>query len=119
MTVTGTGNYTGTVSAAFTILPKGTNLSKVTAKKKSFAVKWKKQAVQTTGYQLQYSTNAKFKGAKTLTIKKNKNVSATAKKLKAKKNYYVRIRTYKTVKINRKSTKLYSVWSKVKTVKVK
>ena len=119
VTATGIGNYTGTLTAVFNIVPKGTNLSKVTAKKKSFLAKWKKQSAQTSGYELQYATNAKFKGAKIKTVKKNKTTSIAVKKLKAKKKYYVRVRTYKTVKINGKSTKLYSNWSKAKTVKVK
>ena len=119
VTVTGIGNYTGTLSATFTILPKGTKLSKVTAKKRRVYVKWKKQTAQTTGYEISYAPNAKFKGAKTITIKKNKTASATIKKLKSKKKYYVRVRTYKTVKINGKSTKLYSTWSGRKAVKVK
>ncbi|MBO5372559.1 MAG: leucine-rich repeat protein [Lachnospiraceae bacterium] len=119
VSVTGKNNYTGTMKATFNILPKGTNLSKVTAKKKAVAVKWKKQTKQTTGYEIQYSTSKKFKGAKTANIKKAKTTSTTIKKLKAKKKYYVRIRTYKTVKINGKSTKLYSGWSNAKSVKVK
>lgn len=119
VSVTGKNTYTGTVTATFNIIPKGTTISKVTAKKKAFTVKWKKQAKETTGYEVQYSTSKKFKDAKTTTVKKSKTTSATVKKLKAKKKYYVRIRTYKTVKINGKSTKLYSDWSKAKTTKVK
>ena len=38
---------------------------------------------------------------------------------RCKKKYYVRVRTYKTVKVNGKNTKVYSSWSKVKTVKTK
>ena len=56
---------------------------------------------------------------KTSTITKNKTVSKTVKKLKAKKTYYVRVRTYKTVKVNGKSVKLYSGWSSAKSVKTK
>ncbi len=83
-------------------------------------VKWKRQSKQVTGYQVQYSINKKFKkGVKTSTIKKYKTTSKTISKLKSKKKYYVRVRTYKTVKINGKSTKLYSGWSKTKAVKVK
>lgn len=119
VTATGIGNYTGTLTAVFNIVPKGTNLSKVIAKKKSFLAKWKKQSAQTSGYELQYATNAKFKGAKIKTVKKNKTTSIAVKKLKPKKKYYVRVRTYKTAKINGKSTKLYSNWSKAKKVKVK
>ena len=119
VTATGIGNYTGILTAVFNIVPKGTNLSKVIAKKKSFLAKWKKQSAQTSGYELQYATNAKFKGAKIKTVKKNKTTSIAVKKLKSKKKYYVRVRTYKTVKINGKSIKLYSNWSKAKKVKVK
>ncbi|MDE6659419.1 MAG: leucine-rich repeat protein [Eubacterium sp.] len=113
------GNYSGTVSKTFTIKPKATTLSSVTAKYKGFTAKWKKQATQTTGYQLQYSTSSKFSNAKTVTVSKNKTTSKTISKLTAKKKYYVRIRTYKIVKVNGKSTKIYSSWSKAKSVTTK
>lgn len=115
-----TGTYKGnSVKKTFIIIPKSTNISKLTASKKKFTVKWKKQASQTTGYQIQYSTNKSFKSAKTVTVSKNKTTAKTISKLKAKKKYYVRIRTYKTVKVNGKYTKIYSSWSKAKSVKVK
>ena len=83
-------------------------------------VKWKTPSKtklkQTTGYQIQYSTSSKFKsGNKTITISKNKATSKTIKKLKARKKYYVRIRTYKIVK----GVKYYSTWSKTKSIKTK
>ena len=115
VTITLKNNYSGTVKKTFKIVPKTTSISKLTAGKKKLTVKWKKQATQTTGYQLQYGTSSKFKGAKTATITKNKTVSKAISKLKAKKKYYVRIRTYKTVKVNGKSVKLYSAWSKTKS----
>ena len=83
-------------------------------------VKWKKQTKQTTGYQIQYSTKKKFtSGTKTATIKKNKTTSKKITKLNKNKKYYVRIRTYKTVKVNGKSIKIYSSWSKVKSAKTR
>ena len=115
VTVKFKGNYSGTVKKTFTIKPKSTTLSKVTAGKKAFTVKWKKQTTQTTGYQIQYSTSSKFKGAKTVTITKNKATSKKISKLKAKKKYYVRVRTYKTVD----GKKYYSAWSSVKSIKCK
>lgn len=117
--ITMKGNYKGTYKKTVTIVPKSTSLSKLTAGKKKFTAKWKKQTSQTTGYQIQYSTSSKFKSAKTVTISKNKTTSKAVSKLKAKKKYYVRVRTYKTVKINGKNTKIYSSWSKVKTVTTK
>ena len=112
VTVKFSGNYQGTVKKTFNIIPKGTTISKVTAKKKGLSVKWKKQTTQTTGYEIQYSTSSKFKGAKKIGNIKAKTTSKSISKLKAKKKYYVRIRTYKTVK----GKKYYSSWSKSKSV---
>ena len=116
--VTFTGDYApiGQVELTYQIVPKGTKLSKVTAGKKKFTAKWKKQTTETTGYQVQYSTKKDFSsGNKTINVKKNKTTSTSAKKLKAKKKYYVRVRTYKTVS----GKKYYSSWSASKTVKTK
>ena len=118
--VTFKGDYKGTFTKTFNINPKGTSLSKVKAARKSFSATWKKQSKQTSGYQLQYSTNKKFaKAVKTSTISKNTTVKKTVKKLSAKKTYYVRVRTYKTVKVGKKSVKIYSGWSTAKKVKTK
>lgn len=108
-------DYEGSSSTTFTINPKGTSISKLSKAKKSFTVKWKKQATQTTGYQIRYSTSSKMTSAKSTTVSKNKTTSKTIKKLKSKKKYYVQIRTYKTVK----GVKYYSSWSKTKSVKTK
>ncbi|MGN0529233.1 MAG: leucine-rich repeat protein [Eubacterium sp.] len=94
-------------------LPSSTTISKVKAGKKSFSLTWKKKTF--TGYQIQYSTSKSFKNAKTVKITKNKTTSKTIKGLKAKKKYYVRIRTYKT--INGKN--YYSAWSKSKSITTK
>ena len=48
-----------------------------------------------------------------------KKVKLDVSKLKSKKKYYIRVRTYKTVKVNGKSKKIYSGWSKVKAVTTK
>ena len=107
------------MTARFTILPKGTSITKLRANRKGIAVKWKKQDKQVSGYQLEYSTSKKFKSSKTLTVKKRKTVSAKLNRLKAKKKYYVRIRTFRNVKISGKTEKLYSNWSAAKVVKTK
>ena len=121
VTVTLKGNYTGTVKKTFTILPKNTAISKLTASKNTVTVKWKKQTKQTAGYEIQYSTSSKFtkKTTKTVKVTKNSTTSKKITKLKAKKKYYVRIRTYQTVKVGKKSTKIYSGWSKAKTITTK
>lgn len=121
VTVTLKGKYSGTKTLKFKILPKGTSISKLTGNKKAFKATWKKQATQTTGYEVQYSTSKKFtsKTTKTAAVSSAKTTSKTVSKLKAKTTYYVRVRTYKTVKISGKSTKLYSAWSSYKSVKTK
>ena len=86
-----------------------TTITSVKAQSKAFTVKWKKKS-GITGYQIQYSTNSKFKkGNKSIKIKNAKTISKKITKLKAAKKYYVRIRTYKGKK--------YSKWSKVKSIK--
>lgn len=116
--VKGTGKYTGKITKKFEICPAGTSISgKITAKSKGFVVKWKKQSKCTAGYQIQYSTSSKFtKKATTLrTVKKASTTSLTVKKLKAKKTYYIRIRTYQKVK----GETYGSGWSKSKKVTTK
>ena len=86
-----------------------TTITSVKAQSKAFTVKWKKKS-SITGYQIQYSTNSKFKkGNKSIKIKNAKTGSKKITKLKSNKKYYVRIRTYKGKK--------YSKWSKVKSIK--
>ena len=117
--ITFKGKYSGTKTLYFTIKPKATSISSLKVGSKKFTVKWKKQATQTTGYQVQYSASSKFSKAKTVTVGKNTTVSKKISKLSGKKKYYVRVRTYKTVKINGKSIRIYSGWSKAKAVTTK
>ena len=115
VTVKGKGNYTGTKYLYFKILPVKTTVSKLTAGKKSITVNITKKSTQVTGYQIQYSTSKKFTSAKTKTISSYKTTKYTLKSLSAKKTYYVRVRTYKTVS----GKKYYSGWSTYKYVKTK
>lgn len=118
--VTFKGDYKGTYTRTYSVVPQGTKLKSVKAGKKSFKATWKKQKTQTTGYQLAYSTDKKFsKKVKTATVSKNGTVKKTVKKLSKKKTYYVKVRTYKTVKSGKKTIKLYSGWSAAKKVKTK
>lgn len=109
------GKYSGFVTKNFTIKPKATAIKSLKAGDNSVVAKWNKKTAQVTGYQIRYSTSSKFtKGAtKSVLVKSNKTVNKTIKKLKDKKTYYVQIRTYKNVN----GTKVYSDWSKTKSVK--
>ncbi|MCR5143582.1 MAG: CotH kinase family protein [Ruminococcus sp.] len=115
-TVTGIGDYVGTVSGSFIIKPAKMQLSKVTKpKSKTIKAVWKKAGGKVSGYNVQIALNKTFtKGKKNYYIKKGDAVSKTITKLK-KKTYYVRVRAYKKV-----GTKNYfGAYSNVKKVIVK
>ena len=116
VTVKGKGSYSKTSGTAkFKINLKKTKLSSAkSTKKKTFTTTWKKTGGN-SGWQVQYSTNKKFRsGVRTVNLKAN-NTKLTVRKLKSRKNYYVRIRSYKKV---RKQT-WYSGWSSVKKVRIR
>lgn len=95
-------------------------LTKVSKGKKSFTAKWKKAAKKQqkkfSGYQIQYSTKADFSsGVKTKSTTKKSASKVTIRKLKKKTIYYVRIRRFKKAG----GSKIYSDWSRIKSVKTK
>ena len=115
--VAGENGISGNQWFMYQIDPKATALKNLKAGKKQFTVTWKKQAAETTGYKIQYSTTKNFakKTTKTVTVKSPKTTSKKIAKLKAKKTYYVRICTYNKVE----SAELASKWSAAKTVTTK
>ena len=112
--ITGKGSYTGTITKTFKINPAKQEIQKLTAKSKAFFVDWAQKG-SATGYEIQYATNSKFTSAKKVTIKNNKTDKTTVSKLSGKKKYYVRVRSYTTVK----GTKYYGAWSASKSVTTK
>lgn len=114
------GNVLDSIDMTVTLDLKKTSIKKLTAGKRKLTVRWKKKKKNTDGYEIQYSTNKKFKKAvKTVAIKNNKKNIKTIKKLKRGKKYFVRIRTFKNVTANGQIMRLYSDWSKKKSVKIK
>lgn len=115
-----TGNYYGTVEKQFKIFPKPTRFIKVTPKKNGIALKWERSSAD-CGYEIAYSTSKAFTKENThiVDIKTGNTVSKSISRLRPKQRYYVRIRTYKNVSVNGKTTKLYSSWSKEKSVSTK
>ena len=112
--IAGKGSYTGTITKTFKINPAKQEIQKLTAKSKAFFVDWAQKG-SATGYEIQYATNSKFTSAKKVTITNNKTDTKTISKLSGKKKYYVRVRSYTTVK----GTKYYGAWSSVKNVTTK
>lgn len=114
VTVTGQGNYKGTVKLTFKINPAKTAIVRTAAKKGGFAVRWKKVG-GVSGYQLQYSLQKDFSTRKTVTIAGNATFNKSVKKLKGGKIYYIRLRSYKTVD----GKKYYSGWTAAESVRTK
>ena len=112
--IAGKGSYTGTITKTFKINPAKQEIQKLTAKSKAFFVDWAQKG-SATGYEIQYATNSKFTSAKKVTITNNKTDTKTISKLSGKKKYYVRVRSYTTVK----GTKYYGAWSASKCVTTK
>ena len=112
--IAGKGSYTGTITKTFKINPAKQEIQKLTAKSKAFFVDWAQKG-SATGYEIQYATNSKFTRAKKVTITNNKTDKTTVSKLSGKKKYYVRVRSYTTVK----GTKYYGTWSASKSVTTK
>ena len=112
--IAGKGSYTGTITKTFKINPAKQEIQKLTAKSKAFFVDWAQKG-SATGYEIQYATNSKFTSAKKVTITNNKTDTKTISKLSGKKKYYVRVRSYTTVK----GTKYYGAWSASKSVTTK
>ena len=112
--IAGKGSYTGTITKTFKINPAKQEIQKLTAKSEAFFVDWAQKG-SATGYEIQYATNSKFTSAKKVTITNNKTDNKTITKLSGKKKYYVRVRSYTTVK----GTKYYGAWSASKSVTTK
>ncbi len=118
ITVTAKGNQyykAATKKITFTVTPKAAKISSAkSSKSKTITVKWKKDK-KATGYEVQYSTSSKFKGAKSKKVKGSGTTALNISKLKGGKKYYVRVREY----TNYKKKPVYGAWSKVKSIKVK
>ncbi len=107
----------------FKVVPKAPKLLNCRTSKKKIKVNFFCTA-KVTGYQIQYSTKKNFpkKSIEQTVYKRKNNSSKTSKVVKCKKSrkkYYIRVRAYKEVKNNGKKAKVYSEWSKTRSVKVK
>ena len=114
VTITGKGGYKGTVVKYFKILPAKQKIKALAPLANSFAVTWTKDS-GVTGYQVMYGTKSDLSDGKSVDITSNTNGKKTVKGLKAKKTYYVKVRSYKKVG----NSKYYGAWSDVKKVKTK
>ncbi|MCC8073241.1 MAG: fibronectin type III domain-containing protein [Clostridiales bacterium] len=115
VTVKFKGKYSGSKTLKFKIVPKSTSISKVTSVSRGAVIKWKKQDVKTTGYQITYSKNSDFESRKTVTGKGKDKTKVAILNLSGSTKYYFKVRTYKTVD----GKNYYSSWSTKKSITTK
>lgn len=115
------GNYSGKLTETFEIRPETTRISDIRSAERSILLKWKKQAVQTDGYEIAYATDQAFskKSVKTMSVKNIRTVSKKIRGLRSGQTYYVRIRTYKEARPGEVAVRIYSDWSDPKMIVTK
>jgi len=110
--ITGKGNYSGSLSAKFDIVPAKQQIQKLETKYKGFFVDWAQKG-SATGYDVEYSVNANMSGAVSKHLTANKPDTLTVSGLAGDKTYYVRVRSYTNVN----GKVYYGAWSDVKSIK--
>ena len=110
--VYGKGNYSGSLSAKFDIVPAKQQIQKLETRYKGFYIDWAQKG-SATGYDVEYSVNANMSGAVSKHLTANKPDTLTVSGLAGDKTYYVRVRSYTNVN----GKVYYGAWSDVKSIK--
>ena len=110
--VYGKGNYSGSLSAKFDIVPAKQQIQKLETKYKGFYIDWAQKG-SATGYDVEYSVNANMSGALSKHLTANKPDTLTVSGLSGDKTYYVRVRSYTNVN----GKVYYGAWSDIKSIK--
>ena len=110
--VYGKGNYSGSLSAKFDIVPAKQQIQKLETRYKGFYIDWAQKG-SATGYDVEYSVNSNMSGAVSKHLTANKPDTLTISGLSGDKTYYVRVRSYTNVN----GKVYYGAWSDVKSIK--
>ena len=110
--ITGKGNYSGSLSAKFDIVPAKQQIQKLETKYKGFYIDWAQKG-SATGYDVEYSVNANMSGAVSKHLTASKPDTLTVSGLAGNKTYYVRVRSYTNVN----GKVYYGAWSDIKSIK--
>ncbi len=110
--ITGKGNYSGSLSAKFDIVPAKQQIQKLETKYKGFYIDWAQKG-SATGYDVEYSVNANMSGAVSKHLTASKPDTLTVSGLSGDKTYYVRVRSYTNVN----GKVYYGAWSDIKSIK--
>lgn len=110
--IKGKGKYSGSKTVYFNISPSKQKITDIkSVKRKTATLKFSKLKGQ-SGVQICYSTNSKFKKPNYVSTT---SASITISNLSRKKNYYFKVRAYKTVS----GQKIYGPYSAVKRISSK
>ena len=110
--VYGKGNYSGSLSAKFDIVPAKQQIQKLETRYKGFYIDWAQKG-SATGYDVEYSVNSNMSGAVSKHLTANKPDTLTVSGLSGDKTYYVRVRSYTNVN----GKVYYGAWSDIKSIK--
>lgn len=110
--VYGKGNYSGSLSAKFDIVPAKQQIQKLETRYKGFYIDWAQKG-SATGYDVEYFVNSNMSGAVSKHLTANKPDTLTVSGLSGDKVYYVRVRSYTNVN----GKVYYGAWSDVKSIK--
>ena len=110
--VYGKGNYSGSLSAKFDIVPAKQQIQKLETRYKGFYIDWAQKG-SATGYDVEYSVNANMSGAVSKHLTASKPDTLTVSGLAGDKTYYVRVRSYTNVN----GKVYYGAWSDIKSIK--
>ena len=110
--VYGKGNYSGSLSAKFDIVPAKQQIQKLETRYKGFYIDWAQKG-SATGYDIEYSVNSNMSGAVSRHLTANRPDTLTVSGLAGDKVYYVRVRSYTNVN----GKVYYGAWSDVKSIK--
>ena len=109
--IIGKGNYSGTITRTFRIVPAKMKNPSLKAGKRKITVSYRK-AAGVTGYQIAYSMNKKKFQYVTVNAKQ---LNTVLNGLKSKRDYYVKVRAYKTID----GKNYYGAFSALSRVRVK
>ena len=111
--ITGKGNFAGSFSIHFKILPKRGAVSSLASRNSKLIVRISPD-ITASGYQIKYSSMSKdVSSGKTITIGSNSAATKTINAISGR-TYYVIVRSYVTIN----GVRNYGSWSKVKSVKI-
>ena len=109
VTIKGKGNYTGTITKSYYIVPRKSKIISVTMNSKATqaTIKWKKDP-QASGYAIYMSTSKDGKYQKIKQITSTKTTTYVKKGLNPNKVYYFKISSYKIIGNKKRYSKKYS-----------